>query len=190
MKEMHFFIALEKELESSFNYIEPDNANLSCYGAKFVILLNTIGIEFESLTKTLIKHKSPEAKVGNIGDIKKNLLELFPNICTNQVEITRLNEIRTPFQGWNNDGKLDWWSDFTDIKHNRINNFSRANLNTVLEAMSALVVIIIYLSRFRDNNYHVLSSGLFSHKSMGDRPICRGEPLPDFEAEVESSSAK
>lgn len=182
MKEMHFFIALEKELESSFNYIEPDKANLSCYGAKFVTLLNTIGIEFESLTKTLIKFKRPDANVGNIGEIKQNLLEIFPEICTNEVEITRLNELRTPFKEWDSGVKLCWWDDFTNIKHNRIKNYPRANLETILDAMSSLVVIILYLSWFRDNNYHVRSSGLFSHKSMGGNLICKGESLPDSEA--------
>lgn len=60
MKEMHYFISLEQELENSFNYIEPENDNLKCYGAKYVSLLNSVCIEFESLSKILIKHHRPK----------------------------------------------------------------------------------------------------------------------------------
>lgn len=182
MKEMHFFISLEKEVEDAFNFIEPDESNLRCYGAKFVTLLNTIGIEFESLAKSLIKSQRPDAIVGNIGDIKQNLLELFPNLCSNEVEITRLNQTRFPFDGWDNGERLDWWTDYTDIKHNRLKNYPKANLDTVLQSMAALVIIIVYLGKLRDNLQHIRSSGLFIHKSMGADFVCKGEPLPDDEA--------
>ena len=176
---MHFFIALERELEGSFNYIEPEAANLDCYGAKFVALINSIGVEFESLAKALIKCRRPEANVGHIGEVKQHLLELFPNICSNEVEITRLNECRSPFEEWANGERLGWWSNFTDIKHNRIGNFEKANLGTVLDAMCCLIVIILYLARFRDGNYHARSSGLFAHPSMGTELLCKGHAVPD-----------
>ncbi|WP_404361318.1 hypothetical protein [Methylotuvimicrobium sp. KM1] len=179
MKEMHYFISLEKELEDSFNYIEPENDNLKCYGAKFTSLLNSVSIEFESLSKALIKYHRPSAKVGNIGEIKQNLLELFPNIGENEVEITRINESRIPFKEWGNGSKLEWWDAFTSIKHNRIKNYSLASLNNVLDSMAALIVIILYIGWFRDENYHLKSSGIFWHKSMGDSLLARGENIPD-----------
>jgi len=180
MKEMHFFIALEDELKSSFNYIEPERDNLGCYGAKFVSLLTSVCVEFESLSKELISVFRPNAKVGDISNIKKNLLELFPNLDENEVRITRLNVSRFPFNGWNDGSKLDWWSDYGQIKHNRIKSYHLANLNNVIDAMSALVVIVLYLSRFRDSNYHCKSGGLFVHKSMGGSLIPKGEDLPDI----------
>jgi len=180
MKEMHYFISLEQELENSFNYIEPENDNLKCYGAKYVSLLNSVCIEFESLSKILIKHHRPKTVVGTIGEIKQNLLELFPNFSENEVEITRLNESRAPFKEWSEDSKLDWWSAYTDIKHNRIKNYSNASLSNVLDGMAALIVIIVYLGWLRDSNYNLKSSGLFWHKSMGGTLLFKGEDLPDI----------
>lgn len=179
MKEMHYFISLEKELENSFNYIEPESDNLKCYGAKFVSLLNSACIEFESLSKVLIKHQRPAAKIGNIGEIKKNLLELFPEIGTNEVEIPRINETKAPFKGWGDDSKLDWWDAFTSLKHHRINSYHLANLNNVLDAMAALVIIILYIAHFRDENYSLKSSNTLWHKSMDPSLSVRGEKLPD-----------
>ena len=184
MNEMHYFISLEKELENSFNYIEPENDNLQCYGAKYTSILNSVCIEFESLSKVLIKHHRPDVVVGNIGDIKKNLLEIFPNIGENKVIITRINENRYPFKEWAEGSKLEWWRAHTDVKHNRIKNYSLANLNNVLNAMAALIVIILYIGWFRDNNYHLTSSGIFWHKSMGASLLGRGENLPDVNSKA------
>lgn len=113
MQEFNYFLALEAELESSFNYIEPNEHNYECYGAKYASLLNTVSVEFEATAKTLIHTVKPVAKVGNISQIKSELLSLFPQIGENKVQITRIGLVTIkPFENWSK-GRLDWWVSYT-----------------------------------------------------------------------------
>jgi hypothetical protein len=47
---------------------------------------NAICIEFEATAKALINTVKPDASVGNIGEIKEQILSLFPNIEKNEVD--------------------------------------------------------------------------------------------------------
>lgn len=178
MKEMHYFVALEKELENSFNYIEPVTENMACYGAKYSSLLNSISIEFESTCKTLIKFKENDAKVGDIGNIKAYMLKHFPKICSNQVDIARINESIKPLENWGS-SRLEWWDAYTTLKHNRINNYNQASLRNVIDAMSSLLIVIAYLANFRDSNKLYGHSNLFYMESMPSTIITDGGKLPD-----------
>ena len=177
-KEIHYFVALEKELENSFNYIEPEDANMECYGAKYSSLLNSISIEFESICKTLIKHIDKDAKIKNIADIKTYILKHFPKIGNNQVYITRTNKCIKPLEHWHSK-RLDWWDAYTNLKHNRINNYYQANLKNIINAMSSLLIIIAYLANYRDSNKLHGHSNLFYMKSMPRTIIDDGDKLPD-----------
>jgi hypothetical protein len=178
MKEFNYFLALEAELEDSFNYIEPDSCNFGCYGAKYASLLNAVCIEFEATAKALINTVKSDASVGNIGEIKEQILSLFPNIEKNEVEISRIGQVIKPFEGWSN-RQLDWWSSYTDLKHNRILNFHEANLGNILNAMSALLVLIVYLERFRDKERNVRTTKVFWMQAMPATIISEGNELPD-----------
>ena len=138
MKEMHYFVALEKELESSFNYIEPEASNMACYGAKYSSLLNSISIEFESVCKALIRYKESDATVGNIGDIKEYMLRNFPKIGNNQIDIARIDESIKPLENWGS-SRLEWWDAYTNLKHNRISNYDQANLRNVIVVLVDLI---------------------------------------------------
>jgi hypothetical protein len=178
MKEMHYFVALEKELESSFNYIEPDVDNMQCYGAKYSSLLNSISIEFESVCRSLIKFMDSEATVGNIGEIKQHMLTHFPKIAGIEVDIARVNESIKPLEEWPT-SRLKWWDAYSTLKHNRISNYKKANLRNVIDAMISLLIVIAYLAKFRDSNKLFGHSNLFDMKSIPNTVIDGGEKLPD-----------
>ncbi len=178
MEEFNYFLALEAELENSFNYIEPDVHNFECYGAKYASLLNSVCVEFESVAKSLIKAINPDASVGNIGEIKGQILSLFPKFEENSVEITRLGQVINPFVDWSND-RLEWWDSYTALKHNRIQNYKKANLRNVFLAMSALLVLIVYLERFRDKTRKIRTCKVFWMEVMPSNLVTEGKNLPD-----------
>ena len=169
---------LKKELEDSFRFIEPDEANMDCFGAKYASLLNSICTEFESVSRSLIKTKDSGVKVGDIGDIKKYLLQYFPKIVENEVKITRMNKTFHPFKNWKT-SKLEWWDAYNSLKHNRISNYSSANLRNILGAMSALLVLVIYLARFRDSNNDLRTTNIFWMDVMPYSLITESGKLPD-----------
>lgn len=179
MKEMHYFIALEDELANSFNYIEPEQDNLKCYGAKYASLLNSICIEFESLSRILIQTVAPKTVVSNIADIKQHLFRLFPKIGDVEVTICRTRETKTPFKDWTTGQKFKWWDAYSKLKHSRIKNYKAANLDNVFEAMCALLVIIIYLSGYRDDNSGIRCGDMFWVNTMNPTLIGPSGEVPD-----------
>lgn len=50
----------------------------------------------------------------------------------------------TPFDGWQFDRGLDWWSAYTSLKHNRLLNRKRATLKSALYSMGAVFVILTH----------------------------------------------
>ena len=48
----------------------------------------------------------------------------------------------TPFSGWAGAGVSPWWAAFTDLKHDRLNNFQQAKLGHVIYSMAAVFTIL------------------------------------------------
>jgi len=178
MKELSYFKALEVELKACFNYIEPDLANYKCYGPKFASLMQSTCVEFESSSRALIQHQDNTRTISSISDIKRHLLELFPKLEENEVFVSNLHLEIKPFENWGK-GRLDWWGAYCDLKHNRIRHYPKANLMNVVRAMSALLIVTIYLAKFRDKKVKVNADSVFWMQGMPQFIIARYGDLPD-----------
>ena len=60
-----------------------------------------------------------------------------------------------------------------------VKNYNEANLKNIFEAMSALLVMIVYLAKLRDKNSHLNCGNIFWMKSMSATLISGGAELPD-----------
>ena len=47
-----------------------------------------------------------------------------------------------PFQDWVIGGSSPWWKAFTDLKHDRIQNFRQATLRNAIVALAATFIIL------------------------------------------------
>ena len=74
------------------------------------------------------------------------------------------------------------WNGYNDVKHNRESNFTKATYINAVSALSALYILVFYLSKitgieFKDYASQYFDSeyanGFFLHNS--------GKPLPDYE---------
>ena len=43
---------------------------------------------------------------------------------------------------------LEWWRDYTAVKHNRIGNYHKANLKNVVNSLAGLYILESYLVRY------------------------------------------
>ena len=48
----------------------------------------------------------------------------------------------TPFQEWATDAPSPWWRAFTDLKHDRLNNFRQATLGNVIHCLAAVFIVL------------------------------------------------
>ena len=142
----NYFLKLESDFHATARYIGCSKANDTTCSIEFAQQLVCISTECESLLKKLCKTIDPKNPAANMGHYKQAMLKKFPKMHTASVRVDRFHRTEHPFGGWNGSGsRLEWWNAFQDIKYHRDNNFEKANLNNTLNALSALLILEIYL---------------------------------------------
>ncbi|MDE5420473.1 hypothetical protein L3049_20980 [Labilibaculum sp. DW002] len=160
-KQWQYFQSLEDDFIRTLRFVELDSSNLETHSIEFSKLLLLIGAEFESVSKELIKTVDPEMKVGDIAEIKGGILTNFKKICKNEVRISNYKMTIFPFENWDNGGQLDWWNSYNNLKHNRLKNFENANLGMTLNAIGGLLIVLVYLYRYRNEFKHLMTNNDF-----------------------------
>lgn len=154
--------------------------------------------EFENVGKLLCKSITSQTPRDIVG-ISKNILSSYPQIGSSFVVFRRFN--LEPFRKWkvvkNQKGNdvvegLDWWKAHNDSKHNGYATFKVCTLRNCVDAISALIILNIYLIRSQVNVAFgvtdirdICSSGGLGEFSVshycGQYFLTKGEEvLPDF----------
>lgn len=160
------YLSLEKSLLEISEYIAITEDNYQCYSFKNMQLFFAVCSEVDSIFKhiqnnlysDITKVKSP-----NIVNHIAMLDEFFPAVKDTLV-VTKISGYVLEFQPFeslfsdylNNtkDRKIvrigegearSWWQQHNDVKHQRLDNFDKANLKNLLESLSALHILnLIY----------------------------------------------
>ncbi len=154
------YLSLEKSLVEIGEYISINQDNFQCYSFKNMQLFFAVCSEIDSIFKHIQRNVYPGiTSVENLNIVKNiaMLRDVFPRV--NETSITTnidgsVIEFK-PFEGLfsdylenNNKNKVkprSWWQQYNDVKHQRLDNFSKANLKNLLESLSALHVLnLIY----------------------------------------------
>ena len=183
----NYFLSLEKDLSATSQYIEPKGQEnvFSFEFAKLIILACT---ETEAVLKLLSKATSG-VEGGNIGEYKGNILTSFPKIIFAEVYISRWGETIRPFKDWGN-GPLDWWDSYVAIKHNRKNSFPCATYKNAVYSLSALYILIHYLSKVNNTDINSLKSTYIRSAYSGEYyTTAPDKELPDFDTTTAFSAS-
>lgn len=62
-----------------------------------------------------------------------------------------IQNIRKPFFNWKTNRSLEWYQAYNESKHDRLNNFEKANLKNLIDAYCGLCVLLT--SQFRDVDF-------------------------------------
>jgi len=137
---------IQISLDNLFNYIEPSTENLNAYGHKIRELLILACTEVEYLLlKTLTDNGYNEKKSYTTSDyIKcKDILKL-DSFEVGLLQYPKLKRFK-PFYGWNSEKptqSLPWYCAYNSVKHNRNDSITHANLGHLLDAISAIHVLL------------------------------------------------
>ena len=176
----NYFLMLESDLDNTSRYIEPLNQE-NVYSFEFAKILILACTEVEAVFKAICHEIDDSQTAGDIGKYKSIILGRYPKIVNTKVSAKRLGRDIYPFAGWDR-GPLLWWNGYNDVKHNRESNFTKATYLNAVSALSALYILVFYLSKitgieFKDYASQYFDSeyanGFFLHNS--------GKPLPDYE---------
>lgn len=153
---LHAYFIIENDFKKIMEYVEFSNDNINTYSHRLYELLLRICTEFENNCKGILKINGYN-KTTNL-----NITDYFLiNKASKLNEYTlRLNnwfpepiEFK-PFVNWSSESysPLDWYQAYNNVKHNRTEKFSDANLNNVLKAIGGLFVILH--SQYGRNAYY------------------------------------
>lgn len=179
----NYFLSIDRDLAETSRYIEPegqeDTRSFEFY--KIIILACS---EVESAFKQLCNVIDGEEKCGDISDYKRIILSKYPKICDSKVVVKRwrAREIQ-PFSGWN-ERTLEWWSEYSSLKHNRFTKFDGATYKNAVYALAALYVLILYLYIYKTNRYTCKADDsicFWSEYHPGQHYLDPISELPDFE---------
>lgn len=146
LQDVRAYQNIQSSLDILFNYIEPSEKNLSAYGHKIRELLILACTEVECLlVKTLTENGYKKKKRYDTNDYVncKDVLGLdkfevmliqYPNL-----------KVFKPFHGWNSANStqsLPWYNAYNAVKHDRSGNITNANLEHLLDAISAIHILL------------------------------------------------
>lgn len=146
------------DFERLFEFIEPHTSNENVFSHRIYELLLRTCTEVESCCKGILIANGHSAK--DMNDYKK--IEQATHlsgysVCYSNWFPTHYSV--QPFASWATGGSLSWYKAYNDVKHNRWQNFTLANLKNLLDAICGLLCIIH--SQVGDTVQHVFQSNIY-----------------------------
>ena len=152
-----YYIALEHDAERLSRYIEFSKNNLDTYAIELTHLLITAASEVDVVIKQLCYILSPDSKASTINEYHKVIEQMLPEIINTKIKSIRHDLTFQPWSSWESADSPTWWRSYNKVKHERSSNFLKANLGNMLNALSALFVVNVYLNH---KVYEKLNSNL------------------------------
>lgn len=143
----NYFLALEIDIEKLSKYIEFTSDNFRVYSIEIAHILLAASSEVDVVAKQLCNLVDSLCKDSNIEQYRNTLRKALPELETSTVTLPRYGLELTPWSNWQEDKTPNWWRSYNNVKHQRDQHFSEANLINVLNAMSGLFLIVLHYYR-------------------------------------------
>lgn len=147
------YLCIEKELRNIFNFIEPSEQNVKVFSFELYSLLLRACTEVE-LNCKLILTSNGYTKSGNFNMCDYKKIQKSSKLSLYKISINnwRYNDedrnyyydkkILYPFGSFELDKSPSWYSDYNQVKHNREDNFQKASLENVLNAVAGILILL------------------------------------------------
>ena len=136
---------LEQELIKIFEYVEPIDGNKNVFSHRIYELLLLACTEFESNCKLILRANEYNGNRSNLGIKDYWKIERATKLSQYQIRLniwSSPTNIMRPFREWVNSHSLSWYQDYNSVKHDRFNNFSKANFWNSIQAVAAVFAIL------------------------------------------------
>ena len=139
------FLLIQKDLLTLFDYVEPSDINLKSYSYRINELIIRACIEIEANCKSILiengYHKNPNDF--SMSDYQK--INTSHRLSSYKAVIpywTGKKTVRSPYSSWKKNKPLKWYQTYNTIKHSRHKFFNLANLDTALDSICGLLIIL------------------------------------------------
>lgn len=140
----NYFLALEKNLESTARFIEFTEQNFSTYSIELAHLLLASASEVDVVLKELCKLLEPTRSPNNINGYKAIIKEKCPELINERIYINRYGLSSQPWIKWEGEENPIWWKNHNNVKHQRNDHFNEAHLHNVINSIGALLITNFY----------------------------------------------
>jgi hypothetical protein len=146
------FRLLYRDLLEVFEHVEPVSAHQAVYSHRLFALLLRACTDFESVAReALVALGSPKpASAMNVLDYRtlEPTYQLEPSVAT--LNLSQTAPLRfEPYRGWSTQkSPLPWYAAYNAVKHNRREEFRRANIENVVTAVGALLALLSVASEY------------------------------------------
>ena len=140
-----YFTSLEEDLKVLSRFVELTEDNFGVYSVEIVRLYLSACSEIDAVLKLICAEIASEKKVGNIIEYQAVISSHHYVFFDQKVTATGHGLEFVPWRDWAGGDSPDWWKQHNVVKHNRSENYEKANLGNFLNALSALFVLIFYL---------------------------------------------
>lgn len=140
----NYFLSLDDDASSLSRYVEFSKANFDTYSVEMARLLMTASSEVDVVAKMLCRAIDPKCNADNIHDYRIIIHAAFPAISCFPVVLPRYGLELVPWTKWTSGNNPDWWRDYNMVKHERNNNYIKANLTNTLNSIAGLFVMLLY----------------------------------------------
>lgn len=184
------YIMLEKEFRTSNKYVSLTERNSNTFSDFFVKIILQIGSEIDVISRTLCRNINSSSSANDINGYRNEILLEYKQL--KDVEVKCNDFIMKPWKDWDHNTPF-WWKIYNGVKHDRYKeeyygdnknekkeNYKFATLGIVLNALSGLFLLELYLylrtsDRKCELDAPLPGSKLFIPTNCGweDKDICR-----------------
>ncbi|MCH2057502.1 hypothetical protein FIU82_06790 [Pseudoalteromonas sp. THAF3] len=161
--ELEYYLSIESDLEVCSRYVELSKDNFATYSVEFAKIIMAASAEIDTLSKEMCKLIAPEMKpkdIKGIGKYAEIILKKHPGLAGIEMVIPRYELSLKPWADWSKTTSPNWWQSNNSIKHDRANNFNKANLENAIGALAGLLALTLYF--YLEKNGKLLDISAFS----------------------------
>ena len=132
-----------QDLDQLLFFIEPCDVNLKTYSHRIYELFLRAATEFETNCKAILQANHYAKKTNlNIKDYYK--INQATKLSEYKISFLRWprEQMWEPFAEWSTMHTLSWYQAYNKVKHNRLQEFSNANLKNLMNAVAGLICIL------------------------------------------------
>ena len=160
-----YYKSIENMYINTTQYVSPSKTNSKTYSDEYAKIALLCGSEIDSILKLICKLEKikPEKRDYSMNDYAKVIekSEELKASCYSPRCMTTTKErllIVAPFENIQIGVKysnLEWWKNYQLLKHNRMKNAKKGNLETASSLLIAHYILIRYLINYLGKNYGI-----------------------------------
>ncbi|MBQ8902518.1 MAG: hypothetical protein IJY87_05640 [Bacilli bacterium] len=160
-----YYKSIENMFIDTIQYVSPSKTNEKTYSDEYAKIILLCGSEIDSILKLICKLEkiNPEKRDYSMNDYSKFISKstILKEECYSPECMTTTKEkfiMESPFKnikvGVPYSG-LDWWKNYQALKHNRMKNAKKGNLQNTVSLLVAHYILIRYLINYLGKNYGI-----------------------------------